>query len=174
VAKSTDGKKQKQSFAQGMAERYRDSKDLGQTLVREPRSFPSHVLRLVRRSARRLWSARGGGFYACGFVIVFLFLETRMFIDDVVKFAGFESIGQELVQYFLRFLSESLVNTFQAFVWPVLLIEQSPVWGSLALGLGFWLFPAFLKKPIEEWLFADDVVADEQKKTGDPKSDRPS
>ena len=155
MAKLKTDKPCKKSFVDGVTDRYRETKSLGQTLVNEPRAFPGEILRILRRSARKLWNARGGGFYACGFVISFFILEVRMFIDDVVNFSGFESLSQEVIQYLLRFFLETLGNTLRAFMWPVYVIELSPLFGSMFLGLGFWLFPLYLKKPVEDWLFQD-------------------
>lgn len=159
MAKSTDEDRQNKGFVAGISERYTDTVELGQTLVREPRSFPAQLLRIVRRTVKRLWDLRGGGLYACGFVITFLYLETAMFIEDIIGFSGFGSIGEEILQYFLRFTVESLQNTVTAFIWPVYIIQISPLWGGVALGLGFWLFPVYLKKPLQAWLFPDDASA---------------
>ena len=119
IAVAKPDKKPKKSFVEGMTDRYHETAGLGQTLVKEPRAFPGAVLRIFRRSARTVWNARGGGFYACGFVITFFLLEIRMFIDDIVNFDGFDSIGQEIVRYVFRFALESLGNTVRAFAWPV-------------------------------------------------------
>lgn len=32
-------------------------------------------------------------------------------------------------------------------------VRIAPPYGAIGLGLAFWLFPVFLKKPIENWLF---------------------
>ena len=49
----------------------------------------------------------------------------------------------------------------KAFIWPVYVIQIDPVYGGIALGLAFWLFPIYLKKPIERWIFdSESDVAD--------------
>jgi hypothetical protein len=35
---------------------------------------------------------------------------------------------------------------------------MAPPYGAIALGVAFWLFPIYVKKHIEAWLFADDDV----------------
>lgn len=169
MAKTKIEKPQKKSFADGMADRYRETRDLGQTLIHEPRSFPGKILIKLRRSTRKIWNARGGGLYACGFVIAFALFEAQMFIDDIVNFDGFDSIGEEIVTYLFRFFLESLGNTVRAFAWPAYVIEWSPMWGALFLALTFWLFPKYVKHHVEGWLFQDadeDVEATATKDVG--------
>ena len=45
-------------------------------------------------------------------------------------------------------------------MWPVEIVSFAPPWGAIGLGLAFWLFPNYLKKPIEGWLFDEEPVAD--------------
>ena len=154
-----------------MTDRYRETVSLGQTLANEPQAFPGVAMKILRRWARRVWNVRGGGFYACGFVIAFVVFEIQMFIDDIINFEGFESIGKEILQYVFRFALESLGNTIQAFAWPVYIMQLSPIWGGLFLGLGFWLFPLYLKKHIEDWLFQDDDSDGADATADDPKEE---
>ena len=44
----------------------------GLPLKAAPKSFPAAMLELIRRAVRKIWDARGGGFYACGFVVTFV------------------------------------------------------------------------------------------------------
>ena len=148
-------KEKKPSFTARMAERGREAKRLGQTLKDEPRSFPAEVLELVRRAVRRIWDARGGGFYACGFVVTFVWMEIRMLLDDFVQA---ESAGdfftEQIWEMFFRYFSESFVNGILALIWPVYVIEWRPPWG-IGLLIGMYLvFAVFLKAPLERWLFA--------------------
>ena len=83
-------KEKKPSFKERMVERGRDAKHLGKTLKDEPQAFPREVGGLVRRTLRRVWDARGGGLYACGFVVTFVYLETKMLVSDI---AEAESVG---------------------------------------------------------------------------------
>ena len=149
-------KNKKPSFFQRMANRGREAKALGRILMDEPRSFPGESLRLVKRSLRTVWDARGGGLYACGFLVTFVFLEIRMLILDIYTA---ESVGSffsgQLSDLLFKYVGQSLQNTISAFMWPAYIIELNPTWGAGALAAMFVLFPRFLKKPLERWLFGD-------------------
>lgn len=150
-------KQKKPSFTARMAERGRDAKKLGKTLKDEPKAFPREVGGIVRRTLRRVWDARGGGLYACGFVATFLYLETRMLVTDIAEaesVGGF--LGEQASEMVFRYIGESFANTVQAFIWPVKLIQLDPEWGIAILIAAFFLFDRFLKAKIEEWLFHDD------------------
>jgi hypothetical protein len=106
---------------------------------------------------RQLWDARGGGLYACGFVLTFIWLEIRSFFDEIISSDGVaDFFGAQVFQMFFRFTVESLQNTIGAFIWPAYLLEWSPEWGAALLIALYFLFPRFLKKPLEHWLFHDD------------------
>ena len=153
------GKKEKQkkpSFSERMAERGRDAKHLGMTLKDEPQAFPREVGGIMRRTLRRVWDARGGGLYACGFVITFVYLETRMLVTDI---AEADSVGgfftEQATEMVFRYLGESIQNSIQAFIWPVHVIRLDPILGGAALAGAFILFDRFLKAKIEDWLMSD-------------------
>lgn len=113
-----------------------------------------------RRWFRKVWRVRGGGLYACGFALTFIVLEIGALADDVLG-VGAIFRGQAMA-FLLDFLMDSLMNTLKSFMWPVYVVQFAPPWGAIGLGLAFWLFPATLKKPIEQWLFQDEPeVADE-------------
>ncbi len=150
-------KKKKDSFAVRMKRRGRDFMNLGQILVNEPKRFPHALLNVIRRSFRTVWDARGGGLYACGYVLTFLWLEVRMLVDDIMaaeSISGF--FGEQIFEIFFRYLGESLRNMIIAFMWPVYIIEISPPWGLAGLVVMFVVFANFLKSPLEQWLFHDD------------------
>lgn len=119
------------------------------------------MLRIAKRGFRAVWSARGGGLYACGFLITFLWLEVSTFAREV---ASADSIGsfitEQLFEFVIRFTVQSLENTVQAFLWPLPIIEWSPVWGGVFLGGLYVIFRQFLKKPLTDWLFGDDVESE--------------
>lgn len=150
-------KEKKPSFKERMVERGRDAKHLGKTLKDEPQAFPREVGGLVRRTLRRVWDARGGGLYACGFVVTFVYLETKMLVSDI---AEAESVGgfftEQATEMVFRYVGESIQNTVQAFIWPVKVIQIDPEWGIAVLVAAFFLFDRFLKAKIEEWLFEND------------------
>lgn len=154
-------KEKKPSFTERMAERGRDAKHLGKTLKDEPESFPREVGGIVRRTLRRVWDARGGGLYACGFVVTFVYLETKMLVSDI---AEAESVGgfftEQATEMVFRYVGESIANTVQAFMWPVSVIQIDPAWGVAILAAAFFLFDRYLKAKIEEWLFHDEDKSD--------------
>ncbi|MGH8167080.1 MAG: hypothetical protein ACREQ1_07560, partial [Woeseiaceae bacterium] len=76
-------KKEKRRFMQGTRERLTTTYGLGRTLVEEPRSFPAQVKLQFLKWARATWNARGGGFYACGFVVTFVFLEIKLLFPEL-------------------------------------------------------------------------------------------
>lgn len=147
----------KDSFVVRMKRRGREFVDLGRTLVNEPRKFPGALLRLLRRSLRTVWDARGGSLYACGYVVTFIWLEITMFIGDIVtadSVGGF--FGAQLFELFFRYFSESLGNMIMAFIWPVFIIQIAPPWGAIGFGLAYATFDRLFKKPIENWLIHDE------------------
>ena len=94
---------------------------------------------------------RGGGLYACGFAITFVILEVGSIAEDVREFG--RVFDGELIAYAVSFAIDSFMNTARAFGWPVYVVQISPPIGAIGLGIAFWLFPLFLKKPIENWMF---------------------
>ena len=151
-------KLKKPSFVARMKNRGREAIALGHILVNEPKSFPAALLRLVRRSLRTVWDARGGGLYACGFVVTFVFLEIKMFVLDIFNaesVSGFFS--DQASEMLFKYLGQSIENTVSAFIWPVFVIQLDGTWGiAILVGL-YVLFPKFIKKPLEHWLFDDDA-----------------
>ena len=39
-------------------------------------------------------------------------------------------------------------------------VQIAQPWGAIGLGVAFWLFPIYVKKHIEVWLFSDDESED--------------
>jgi hypothetical protein len=151
-------KLKKPSFIARMKNRGREAKALGQVLVNEPKAFPSALLRLLRRSLRTIWDARGGGLYACGFVVTFVFLEIRMFVLDIFtadSVSGFFS--DQVSEMLFKYLGESIQNTVQAFIWPVHVIDIQPPWGIGALIVMYFVFPVLIKDSLEKWLFDESA-----------------
>jgi len=156
-------KKKKDSFAVRMKRRGREFMSLGRILVNEPKRFPRALLNVLRRSFRTVWDARGGGLYACGYVLTFLWLEIRMLVEDILSaesISGF--FGEQVFEMFFRFLGESLQNMIAAFMWPVFVIQISPPWGLGILVTMFVVFPRWIKQPLEHWLFQGDQFAVER------------
>ena len=140
-----------------MANRGRELKALGQVLVNDPKSFPAGLLKLVKRSTRTVWDARGGGLYACGFLITFVILEIRMFFVDIYEAESISGyFSSQVSELLFKYIGESFQNTISAFMWPVYVIELNPTWGAIILAGLFIIFPKYIKKPLEGWLFNED------------------
>lgn len=108
---------------------------------------------------RKVWKLRGGGLYACGFAITFVILEVQSLADDVLGIGALFS-GQA-IDFVIDFFLDSLMNTMYSFMWPVYIVQLAPPWGAIGLGLAFFGFASFLKKPIEGWLFDGGPTDDE-------------
>ena len=103
---------------------------------------------------RKVWKVRGGGLYAVGFAVTFIYLEIISLADDVL---GIGAVFRgEAIEFFINFFIESLMNTIAAFIWPVSVIQFAPPTGAIALGVAFWLFPIYVKPHIERWLFDEE------------------
>ncbi len=114
---------------------------------------------------RKVWAVRGGGLYACGFAVTFIVLEVGSIADDI---AGVGNLfNGQIFNFLLDFIIDSFRNTLAALMWPVNIVSFAPPWGAIGLGLAFVVFPKFMKKPIETWLF-DNGQGDDQ---GDSKGD---
>ncbi len=97
---------------------------------------------------------RGGGLYAVGYILTFLFLEARTVVEEISDSAGLvDFLSNQLIGFVLRFATDSLVNMVRALIWPVYIVQLYPPFGPIALGLAFVAFPRYLKKPIEKLLF---------------------
>ena len=107
---------------------------------------------------RKVWKVRGGGLYACGFAVTFIILEVQSLADDVVGIGAIFSGGA--IDFAINIIVDSFSNTLSAFMWPVSVVQWAPPFGAIGLGIAFFGFSSFLKKPIENWMFAD--VPDEE------------
>ena len=123
-------------------------------MSQEARALPGKSHGRFRTWFRKIWSVRGGGLYACGFAITFVILETGSIIEDV-KDVGLLFNG-EIFAFFLNFIVDSFQNTWKAFAWPMYVVQFASPWGAIGLGVAFWLFPTYVKKHVEAWLFSDD------------------
>ncbi len=103
---------------------------------------------------RKVWDVRGGGLYAVGFAVTFIYLEVLDLADDVLGIGAL--LDGQVVNFVVDFFVDSLMNTIAAFMWPVNIVQWAPPWGAVALGVAFWLFPIYVKPYIEEWLFDRD------------------
>tara|TARA_R110000782_G_scaffold64649_1_gene131678 strand:- start:98 stop:535 length:438 start_codon:yes stop_codon:yes gene_type:complete len=136
-------------------------------LSKEARALPQRSHGWFRTWFRKIWDVRGGGLYACGFAVTFIILEVGSIGEDI------GNIGQvfdgELIAFAVNFFIDSFKNTGMSFAWPVYVVRISPPMGAIGLGLAFWLFPVFLKKPIENWLFDGESPTVEATDKGNAK-----
>ena len=154
------GKKNKQSFGERVRARVQGTVDLGKMLVNEPKSFPGELWVVLRRSLRTLWNARGGGLYACGYVITFVWLEIRTIAGELLASdSALSFVTQQFAETLFRLISDSFVNSLLAFVWPAFVLDWSPLWGAILLGVLYLAFPRFLKPLLNRWLFDDEPEA---------------
>lgn len=145
-----------------MKRRGREFLSLGKTLAYEPKEFPRALLNFFRRSFRTVWDARGGGLYACGYVLTFVWLEISMFIGDILaakSVSGF--LGAQVFEMLFKYLGDSLENMIVAFIWPVYIVTFAPPWGAIVFGLAYTAFDRLFKAPIEAWLFHDQETPGE-------------
>ena len=95
--------------------------------------------------------------FAVGYALTFVYFETRTIIGELAESSGVgDFFSSQLTEFMFRFASESIMNFVKALMWPVYVIQLHPMWGGIALGLGFVLFDKVLKKPVSDWLMKDD------------------
>jgi len=144
MSANVDPKPRKQRFRLigRLGRRVGDSIGAVRSLVAEPRTAPG----VLREALLKLWRVRGGGFYGLGYVITFVVLEVRMFIDNVVDSDDVVTmVVQEVLEILFRFAVQSFVNGFIAFGWPVFVVGYLDGWGLLLIGFGWWTFERWAK-----------------------------
>ena len=145
-----------------MGENIRAAGEFGREAVERPDRLPNKAHGWLRGWFRKVWDVRGGGLYAAGFAAAFLFFEIReIFFEDIPQFIAMNSVfSSELIAFGLEFIVDTMVNFVRALMWPVYIVTLWPPAGAIALGVAFVLFPRYLKKPIEHWLFHDQEKTD--------------
>ena len=158
----------KPGFRARLRERGSGIAELGRTAVHQPREVPQKVGGLVGKSFRKMYVARGGGFYACGFVITFVLLEAQTLAEDLFSSSSISDfIGEQLLQWIFRFALDSLVNTIQALIWPVHVISWIPPVGVLIFAAGYVVFGRYIKEPLGVWLFGEQAMEEAADETLD-------
>ncbi len=116
-----------------------------------------------RRWFAKVWKARGGGFYALGFAVTFIYLEIRTVTGEFVESASLMAFfTEQLIEFVLRFAIDSLINMLYSFIWPVYWVQWQPPFGAIALGAGYLVFANYIKQPLTAWLFPDGEPVDEK------------
>ncbi len=114
---------------------------------------------------RKVWEVRGGGLYACGFALTFLYFEIGSLREDFAQLGGLLD-GQFIsvfIAFVIDFLIDSFMNTIKAFAWPVYVVQVAPPMGAIALGLAFAFFPKYVKPHLTRWLFPDGETQQDEK-----------
>ena len=112
------------------------------SVVAEPRAVPSRV----REALLKIWRLRGGGFYGLGYVVAFVILEIRAFAGNFQGDGDVTSmILQEVLGFFFRFATQSFLNGFIAFGWPVFVVDYLGGWGLLLIGVSWYVFDRWAK-----------------------------
>ncbi len=147
----------KPSYIKKLGNRAKVVGSLSETLVKEPKAFPKKTAHAMRPWFRKVWKARGGGLYACGFILTFAYLEVSTLIGEILAATGIvEFFTEQLMEFLLRFVGESFRNMIQAFIWPVEVITYSPPWGIAIFAAMYLLFTYLIKEPLERWLFHEE------------------
>jgi hypothetical protein len=132
--------------------------DFGKTAVERPHELPRHAEGILRRWFRNVWAVRGGGLYAAGFGVSFLYLEIiEIVTDDIPTLFTINILSSDLIEYVISFIIDTFMNFVTALIWPFFIATYSPPWGAIGLWLAFVAFNRFLKEPVERWL---DIDAD--------------
>ncbi len=149
----------KPKLGRRVGERLRNIGEAGRESVKNPKSIPGRTGSWFKRWLGELWKVRGGGLYAVGYIVCFIYFEIQTALSEITTSSSVGEFFENLVSDFLfRFLTETLGNMIKSFIWPVYVVGINPPYGAIALGLAFWLFPKYLKKPIERWLFGGELV----------------
>jgi hypothetical protein len=136
---------------------------MGETLrvagetVADPAAVPGKAYGWFRRWLARIWKIRGGGLYATGYIVTFVYFEVTTIAGEISGSSGVgDFFTSQLAEFIFRFSVESIENMIKAFMWPAYVVRMSPLWGGIGLGVAFAVFSAFLQKPIERWLLGDE------------------
>jgi len=154
-------RKERKSLGRRVGENLRAAGELGRDALQRPGALPDRAHGWFRNWFRKVWDVRGGGLYAVGFAVAFLYFEIHeLFADDIPRFIALNSVfSSEIVGFGIQFFVDSMLNFVRALAWPAYIALAWPPVGAIALGVAFILFPRTLKKPIERWLFEDDAGA---------------
>ena len=99
---------------------------------------------------------RGGGLYACGHALTFIFLEVRTVFGELSESESIASFfSEQLVEFIFRFAGDSISNLIKAFMWPLYVMQWQAPFGAILLVAAYFAFAKYLKKPITAWLFAE-------------------
>ncbi|MEM9533890.1 MAG: hypothetical protein AAGA23_23430 [Pseudomonadota bacterium] len=133
-----------------------------------PGGLGDHAHGLLRRWSRKVWETRGGGLYAVGFALTFVYLElVQLVTDDIPMLFSINWFSGEMIDFIVQFIVDTMKNTISAFIWPATLVQWRWPAGIITLVVGFALFPVWVKPTLEHWLFEGEtppLTKKEQKK----------
>ncbi|MGI9271760.1 MAG: hypothetical protein ACR2QT_08300 [Woeseiaceae bacterium] len=110
-----------------------------------------------RRWLAKVWLAYGGGLYAVGYALTFIYLEAQSILEEVLEADGLvDFLTSHLLEFFFRFLGDSISNMVQAFIWFLPFFDFRPPLGFILLGVGFFVFDIYLRKPVGDWLLREE------------------
>ena len=136
-----------------LRERARELSQQGGDAIRQPGSLPNRAHGWFRTWFAKVWKVRGGGLYACGYAVTFVVLEIRSIGEELLSSDGVvDFLTNQLVEFFFRFLSESLMNMIHALIWPIEVLQFRPPVGVIGFGLAYFAFDGLLRGRIERWL----------------------
>jgi hypothetical protein len=111
----------------------------------------------------KVWKLRGGGLYAVGWAAAFIYLEVTTVLGEIVGADGFvDFFTNQIIEFPFRFMTDSIANMIQAFMWPGYVVSWQPPVGAIALGVAYVVFAKFIKHHITAWLFPDGEEAETQ------------
>jgi len=141
----------------------RTARDVGNEALHDRKALRGRTRSWIKRWLAKVFSVRGGGLYAVGYIVCFVFFEIQMVVGEIVESSGVaDFVKSQVGEFFFRFFTETIVNMVRSFIWPVYVVALYPPYGAIGLGLAFWLFPIYLKKPIENWLMDGAQPAEEK------------
>ena len=115
---------------------------------------PDQAHGLFRQWFRKVWEARGGGLYAVGFAVAFLYFEINdILFDDIPKLAAINVLSADLIGFIIEFIIDTFINMGLAFAWPAWVVMWNEPYGLIMFIAALVLFPRFVKEPMEHWLF---------------------
>ena len=110
-----------------------------------------------RRWLAKVWLTYGGGLYAVGYAVTFLYLEVRTILEEIVESTGvLDFLTNNLLDFVFRFASDSIANMVHAFIWFVPMLGYRSPLGIILLGIGFLVFDIYLRKPVGDWLLREE------------------
>jgi len=148
---------EKSSTRQRIGEELRAAGELGREALTAPGGPLDEARTRLLEWFRKIWKIRGGGLYAVGFAVTFLFLEAReLLLDDIPGFLAIESFDAgAVISFAVNVFVDTMINTGLAFAWPGFVVQWQPPLGIILLVAGFVLFPRYAKPQLERWLFGE-------------------